>query len=187
MKRCLVSIVAHARVSLLLPRPPQANCGDRCLRVPRRIRVAAERGPGGHRVRRQKPADERRRQAAEDELAADREQAGLGEIDPEGEALAVSPKGERTQLDLGIEVLSRAIARSGRSSRAARRRAPASRRRPCRPRAAIARSRTRRSVRHRSGTARSPFSMRRTSRRWAPAVPECCGERRSPPAVSRAA
>ena len=67
-------------------------------------------GPARHRIRRQKPADIRSRQSAQDELTADREEAGFREIDLDREALAVAAKGNRAQLDLGIEVLPRRLA-----------------------------------------------------------------------------
>ena len=100
-----------------LPGFPEANRGDRGLRIAGRVRVAAKGGPAGDRVGRQNSADVRGRQSAQDELAADREQTGLREIDLEREALAVAAKRHRAQLDFSVEVLSRRFA--GRAKAAA--------------------------------------------------------------------
>jgi hypothetical protein len=80
------------------------------LGVSGRIRVAAKGGPAGDRIGCQKPADIRGGQSAQDELTPYREQAGFREVDLERQALAVSLKGHRAQLDLGVEVLSRRFA-----------------------------------------------------------------------------
>lgn len=85
-----------------LSRLPQADRCHRCLGVSGRVCVAAEGGLARDRVGGEKPSDKRSRQATENQLTADWEEAGLGHINPEGEALAASPKRERAQFKLGI-------------------------------------------------------------------------------------
>ena len=172
LSACLVSMV---QLRSFFHKPDR---GDRRLRVSGRLRVAAEAGAAGHRVRRQKSADEWGRQAAQDELTANGEQARLGEIGHESEALAVAAKGDPAELDLRIEVLPRAILRraeAGAQSATARRFAsttfPSS-----------GRDRTLQNEKKRSASVwewlEARPRSRRTSRRRAPAVRGCCAERR---------
>ena len=74
-------------------------------------RFAAEAGLARQRIGRQKSADIGCRQSTQDELAADREEAGFREVDLDRAALAVAAKENRAQLDLGLEVLQRGFAR----------------------------------------------------------------------------
>src|SRR5262249_7522586 len=80
------------------------------------IRVATKSGLARDRICRQEPADIRGRHSTQDELTADREEAGFREVDPERKAFAVSAKGNRAQLDFGIEVLARALAGGAKAS-----------------------------------------------------------------------
>src|SRR5262245_37395628 len=89
---------------------PQTDGRDRCLGVPRRIRVGAEGRLTGQRVRGQQPRDKERRRSRQHELAANRIQPLLREVDPERLTLAVAAKGDRAQLDLCVEVLACRIA-----------------------------------------------------------------------------